>query len=60
MIIIKELFNRGIRVHILNAGLLKDVSIGRFSLHTLLAIAELERNMIVERHPGGKIHCQAA
>lgn len=52
--VIKDLFKRGIRVHVLNVGLLEDTSMGRFFLHTLLAVAELERNMIVERTQEGK------
>lgn len=52
--IIKDLFKRGVKVHVLNVGLLEDTSMGRFFLHTLLAVAELERNMIVERTQEGK------
>lgn len=48
------LFAKGVKVHVLNVGLLEDTSMGRFFLTTLLAVAELERNMIVERTQEGK------
>ena len=47
--IIKGLFSKGVRVHVLNVGLLEDTTMGRFFLTTLLAVAEMERNLIVER-----------
>ncbi|MGG2109662.1 recombinase family protein [Lysinibacillus pakistanensis] len=52
--IIESLFNKGVRVHVLNLGLLEDTTIGRFFLQTLLAVAEMERNLIVERTQEGK------
>lgn len=42
------------RVHVLNVGLLEDTTMGRFFLTTLLAVAEMERNLIVERTQEGK------
>ncbi|MEH6888562.1 recombinase family protein [Bacillus sp. JJ864] len=53
--IIEALFKRGIRVHVLNVGLLEDTTMGRFFLQTLLAVAEMERNLILERTQEGKI-----
>ncbi|PDZ24332.1 recombinase family protein [Bacillus cereus] len=53
--IIEVLFKRGIRVHVLNVGLLEDTTMGRFFLQTLLAVAEMERNLILERTQEGKI-----
>lgn len=38
----------------MNIGLLEDTPMGRFFLTTMLAVAELERNMIVERTQTGK------
>lgn len=35
-------------------GLLEDTTMGRFFLTTLLAVAEMERNMIIERTQEGK------
>lgn len=51
---IQELFERGIKVHILNMGLIEDTNIGRLILTVLLAFAEYERSMIVERCASGK------
>ena len=52
--LVKALFAKGVKVHILNIGLLENTSMGTFFLHTLLAVAELERSMIVERTQAGK------
>ncbi len=52
--LVESLFAKGIKVHVLNVGLLEDTSMGRFFLTTLLAVAEMERNMIVERTQEGK------
>jgi DNA invertase Pin-like site-specific DNA recombinase len=52
--VIEGLFNKGVRVHVLNVGLLEDTTMGKFFLQTLLAVAEMERNMIVERTQEGK------
>jgi DNA invertase Pin-like site-specific DNA recombinase len=52
--IVKDLFSKGVRVHVLNVGLLEDTTMGRFFLTTLLAVAEMERNLIVERTQEGK------
>lgn len=51
---VQELFNRGIKVHILNMGLVEDTNIGRLILTIMLAFAEYERGMIVERTQMGK------
>lgn len=50
--VVEELFKRKISIHILNVGLLEDTPMGRFFLTTMLA--ELERNMIIERTQTGK------
>lgn len=52
--LIKELFAKGVSVHVLNIGLLEDTTMGKFFITTLLAVAEMERNMIVERTQAGK------
>ncbi|MBP2661269.1 MAG: phiCD38-2 gp55 [Firmicutes bacterium] len=52
--VVRDLFAKGIKVHVLNVGLLEDTSMGNFFLTTLLAVAELERNMIIERTQAGK------
>lgn len=52
--IVRGLFEKGCSVHVLNVGLLEDTPMGQFFLTTLLAVAELERTMIVERTQQGK------
>lgn len=52
--IIENLFNKDIKVHVLNVGLLENTTMGRFFLQTLLAVAEMERNLIIERTQEGK------
>ena len=52
--IVEQLFSKGVSVHVLNVGLLEDTTMGRFFLTTLLAVAEMERNMIIERTQAGK------
>lgn len=52
--VVKKLFSKGVSIHILNIGLLEDTPMGRFFLTTMLAIAELERNMIIERTQAGR------
>ncbi|MEH7505023.1 recombinase family protein [Neobacillus drentensis] len=52
--VVEELFNKGVRVHVLNVGLLENTTMGRFFLQTMLAVAEMERNMIVERTQEGE------
>jgi DNA invertase Pin-like site-specific DNA recombinase len=52
--VIKGLFAKGVKVHVLNVGLLEDTTMGRFFLQTMLAVAEMERNLIIERTQEGK------
>ena len=52
--IVEELFKKGVRVHVLNVGLLENTYMGKFFIQTLLAVAEMERNMIIERTQEGK------
>ena len=52
--LVKELMARGVKVHILNMGLIEDTSTGRLILNILLSFAEFERDMIVERLNEGK------
>ena len=52
--IIDDLFKRNVKVHVLNVGLLENTTMGRFFLQTMLAVAEMERNMIIERTQEGK------
>lgn len=52
--LIRALFKKNVKVHVLNIGLLENTSMGNFFITTLLAVAELERNMIIERTQAGK------
>lgn len=52
---VQELFNRGIRVHILNMGLIENTLTGNLILTVMLAFAEYERGVIVERTQTGKL-----
>lgn len=54
--VIEKLFEKEVSVHVLNGGLglLEDTTLGRFFLTTLLAVAEMERSMIIERTQAGK------
>lgn len=52
--IIEQLFEKDVSVHILNIGLLENTSMGKFFLTVLLAVAEMERNTIMERTREGK------
>lgn len=52
--IVQQLFNKGVSVHVLNIGLLENTTMGKFFLTTLLAVAEMERNTIMERTQAGK------
>ena len=51
---VRELFERGIRVHILNMGLVENTLTGNLILTVMLAFAEYERGMIVERTQTGR------
>lgn len=52
--LIKDLTGKGIKVNILNMGEVDDRPQGRLMLHILLAFAEFERDMIIERTQSGK------
>ena len=52
--LINTLLARGIQVFILNMGLIDNTPIGKLITTILLAIAEFERDMIIERTQAGK------
>lgn len=56
--IIKGLMERGIRVHILNMGLIEDTPTGRLILTIFTGFAEFERDMIVQRTQEGKAYAR--
>lgn len=51
---IDRLMARGVKIHILNMGLIEDTPMGRMMVTMLLAFAEFERSQIIERTQGGK------
>ena len=51
---IDRLMGSGVRIHILNMGLIEDTPMGRLIVTTLLAFAEFEREIIIERTSNGK------
>lgn len=52
--IIRKLLERGVSIHILNMGLIDNSPTGRLITTILLAFAEFERDLIVERTQTGK------
>ncbi len=42
----------GVKIHVLNMGLIEDTEIGRLLLHVMLAFAEFERDIFVRRLQG--------
>lgn len=52
--IVEQLFDKSVALHVLNVGLLENTTMGKFFLTTMLAVAEMERNTIIERTQSGK------
>lgn len=52
--IIEELLDKGVAIHILNLGLLDNTSTSTLIRNIMLAFAQFEREMIVERTQEGK------
>ncbi len=50
--LVQKLLDRGITVHVLNMGLLDNTPTGKLIRNIMLAFAEFERDMIVERTKG--------
>lgn len=51
---IRNLFEKGVKVHVLNMGLVENTPTGKLIFNVLSAFAEFERDMIVERTQEGK------
>ncbi|MGG3912421.1 recombinase family protein [Rossellomorea vietnamensis] len=51
---VKKLFKKGVRVHVLNMGIVEDTPTGRLIFNIMSSFAEFERDMIVERTQEGK------
>lgn len=52
--LVESLLNQGVVVHVLNMGQMDNTPTGRLILHIMLAFAEFERDMIIERTQEGK------
>ena len=52
--LIQSLLDRGVAVHVLNMGLLDNTPAGKLIRNIMLAFAEFERDMIIERTQEGK------
>lgn len=57
--IVRELHSKGITIHILNMGIADNTPMGKLMVTMLLAFAEFERDMIVERTQTGKAIARA-
>ncbi len=55
---IRELYDRDVTVNILNIGTIDNTAVGNLILTVMLAFAEYERDMIVERTQAGKAAAQ--
>lgn len=56
--LIQNLIQSDVKVDILNIGLIDNSYLGKFYVTVLLAVCELEKNMIVERMQSGKEYCR--
>lgn len=54
IMLIDELLSHGIKVHVLNMGLMDNTPTGKLIKNILLAFAEFERDMIIERTQEGR------
>ena len=55
-LLVRDLVDRGITVHILNMGIADNTPMGKVMVTVMLAFAEYERDMIVERTSDGKAY----
>ena len=53
--LIQSLIDKGITVHVLNMGMMDNAPTGKLVRNVMLAFAEFERDMIVERTGEGKV-----
>ena len=58
-VLVKELNEKGVVFHIINMGTADNSSMGKLMVHLLLAFAEFERDMIIERTQAGKAIARA-
>lgn len=58
-LLVRDLVNRGVKVNILNMGIADNTPMGKLMTTVLLAFAEYERDMIIERLNDGKAEAKA-
>ncbi|TPR12131.1 recombinase family protein [Apilactobacillus timberlakei] len=56
--LIEKLMNMDVTIKVINLGTLENTSMGRMIYRTLLSVAEMERDMIVERTQAGKVYAK--
>ena len=56
---IEPLLDDDVTIRVLNLGTIENTPMGRMILRTLLSVAEMERDMIVERTQAGKAYAKA-
>lgn len=56
--VINDLQDKNVLINILNLGMIDNSSVGKFMTTVLLAVAEMERDMIVNRTQEGKIYAK--
>lgn len=54
--LVRELVDKGVRVNILNMGVADNTPMGKVMITVMMAFAEYERDMIVERTSNGKAY----
>lgn len=55
---IDPLLNNDVTIKVLNLGTVENTPMGKMIVRTLLSVAEMERDMIVERTQAGKIYAK--
>ena len=58
--VIRELIDKGVKVNILNMGMVDNTPTGKVTVSVMMAFAEFERDMIVERTQAGKAIARAS
>ena len=56
---VEGLLRRGVSVQVLNMGMIDDSAMGKLTLTIMLAFAEFERDMIIDRTQAGKAAAKA-
>ena len=58
--LLSDLIDKGIRIHVLNLGVLSNDSVNTLMRNVLLAFAQFERDMIIQRTQEGKALAKAS